>query len=156
MKEKKPTILRPNPRRIILIFVILFVIFEAIFYFTFQGAISGKLWPLESSFYVYTTSLLAASILFGALSIFQTSYEVTSLKLVHTKMGKVSEYFWSDIIYIDEEFSTKKKMLLFYTKDGREHYLAFDKNGIIYTKALEKCHLISKEEFKRKFPNKKI
>ena len=156
MKDKKTKILRPNPKRIILIFAVLFVIFEAIFYFTFQGAISGKFWPLESSFYAYTTSLLAASILFGALSIYKTSYEVTSLKLVHTKMGKVMEYFWSDIIYIDEEFSASKKMLLFYTKDGREHYLAFDKDGIIFTKALEKCHLISREEFIRKFPNKKI
>ena len=66
------------------------------------------------------------------------------------------EYFWSDIIYIDQEFSKKKKMFLFYTKDGREHYLAFDKEGLIFSKALEKCHLMDKEEFKRKFPNKKI
>lgn len=156
MSEKKANRLRPNPWRIIVIFIILFVVFEAIFYISFQGAISGKFWPLESSFYVYTISLVAASILFCTLSIVQTSYELTSLKLVHTKMGKTMEYFWSDIIYIDEEFSRKKKMLLFYTKDGREHYLAFDKEGLIFTKALEKCHLIDKEEFKRKFPNKKI
>ncbi|MBQ0009342.1 MAG: hypothetical protein KBS97_03620 [Firmicutes bacterium] len=156
MNKKKQKVLRPNPWRIILIFIILFIVFEAIFYVSFQGAISGKFWPLESSFYVYTTSLVAASILFCTISITQTSYELTSLKLVHTKMGKVSEYFWSDIIYIDEEFSRKKKMFLFYTKDGRDHYLAFDKEGLIFAKALEKCHLIDKEEFKRKFPNKKI
>lgn len=156
MKEKKPNILRPNAWRIIRIFIILFIVFELIFYATFQGAITGNFWPLENSFYIYTTSLVAASILFCALSIFQTSYEVTSLKLIHTKMGKVMEYFWADIVYIDEDFSSKKKMMLFYTKDGREHYLAFDKNAIIYQTALEKSHLISKEEFQRKFPNKKI
>ena len=156
MKEKKPGLLRPNPWRIVVIFVILFVVFEAIFYFSFQGATTGKLWPLEDSFFIYTTSLVAASILFGTLSIVQTSYEVTPLKLIHTKMGKTMEYFWADIVYIDEEFSKKKKMLLFYTKDGRDHYLAFDKEGIIFTKSLEKCHLMDKEEFMRKFPNKKI
>ncbi len=156
MKEKNPNILHPNPWRIILIFVILFVVFEAIFFISFQGIASDHIWPPDTSFVIYTPSLAVASVLFCILSISQTSYEVTSLKLVHTKMGKINEYFWSDIIYIDEEFSSKKKMLLFYTKDGRDHFLAFDKKGIIFEKALEKAHLLSKEEFQRKFPNKKI
>lgn len=156
MKAKKDPVLRPNPWRIIIIFIILFVIFEIIFFVSFQGVSGHGIWPPDASFAVYTPSLAIASIFFCVLSIRQTSYELTSLKLVHTKMGKVNEYFWSDIIYIDEEFSAKKKMLLFYTKDGRDHYLAFDKEGLIYKKALEKCHLVSKEEFIRKFPNKKI
>jgi len=156
MKDKKPEILRPNAVRIILIFVALFVIFELIFFLSFQGIASDHIWPPDTSFAIYTPSLAIASIFFCILSIKQTSYEVTSLKLVHTKMGKVNEYFWSDIIYIDQQFSERKKMLLFYTKDGRDHFLAFDKNGIIYSKALEKAHLLSKEEFQRKFPNKKI
>ena len=156
MKAKNPNILHPNPWRIILIFVVLFLVFEAIFFISFQGIASDHIWPPDTSFAIYTPSLAVASILFCFLSIAQTSYEVTSLKLVHTKMGKVTEYFWSDIIYIDEEFSSRKKMLLFYTKDGRDHFLAFDKKGIIYEKALEKSHLLSKEEFQRKFPNKKI
>lgn len=156
MNKKNPNILHPNPWRIILIFVILFVVFEAIFFISFQGIASDHIWPPDASFAIYTPSLAVASVVFCVLSIVQTSYEVTSLKLVHTKMGKVSEYFWSDIIYIDEEFSARKKMLLFYTKDGRDHFLAFDKKGIIYEKALEKSHLLSKEEFQRKFPNKKI
>ena len=139
MKEKKDNLLRVNPWRIIRIFIILFFVFEIVFYLSFQGAISGNFWPLDKTFYYYTPCLAGASILFGALSITQTSYELTPHKLIHNKMGKTSEYFWSDIIYIDEEFSKKKKMLLFYTKDGREHYLAFDKEGLIFTTALEKC-----------------
>lgn len=156
MKEKKDKLLRVNPWRIIKIFIILFVVFEIIFFLSFQGAVSGKFWPIDKTFYYYTPCLLVASGFFCYLSISQTSYEVTNLKIVHSKMGKVSEYFYSDIIYIDQEFSERKKMMLFFTKDGREHYLAFDKEGIIYTKALEKCHLISLEELQRKFPNKKI
>lgn len=155
MKEKKQEILKVNPWRIIKIFIILFVIFEVIFYVSFQGA-NGAFWPLDLSFYFYTPCLLVASAFFCWLSISQTSYEVTSLKLVHNKMGKTNEYFWSDILYIDEEFSERKKMMCFYTKDGRDHYLAFDKKGIIYETALNKAHLISKEEFQRRFPNKKI
>ena len=35
-------------------------------------------------------------------------------------------------------------------------YLVFDKNGELYKTALEKCPLISKEEFCRRFPNIKM
>ena len=156
MKAKNPNILKPNPWRIIVIFIILFFIFEAIFYLSFQGGVNKSFWPLDYTFYIYTPAVLGMNVLFCYLSISQTSYEVTSHKLVHTKMGKVNEYLWSDIVYIDEDFSSKKKMLLFYTKDGRDHYLAFDKKGVLYETALRKCRLVDKEEFKRKFPNKKI
>ena len=71
-------------------------------------------------------------------------------------MGKVIEYTYSNIIYIDEEFSLKNKMMRFFTKDGREHLLVFDKNREIYETALKKCTLISKEEFQRRFPDKKM
>ena len=155
-KEKNNNLLRVNPWRIIRIFIILFIIMEAIFYLSFQGGINGKFWPLDKSFYYYTPCLFGASVLFCYLSISQTSYEITSLKLVHNKMGKTNEFMWSDIIYIDEEFSERKKMMAFYTKDGRDHYLAFDKQGVIYQTALEKCNLITLEEFKRRFPNKKM
>ncbi len=68
-------------------------------------------------------------------------------------MGKVTEYFWTDIIYIDEEFSEKHKMMLFYTKDGKDHYLLFDKQRVIYETALAKVHQLTPEEFKRRFPH---
>ena len=71
-------------------------------------------------------------------------------------MGKITEYTFNSIIYIDEAFAASKKMLRFYTKDGKEHVLMFDKEGILYQTALEKCPLISVEEFKRRFPNVKM
>lgn len=154
--EKQNKKLKVNPWRIIKIFVVAFLIFEVIFYVSFQGGMSGKLWPLDNSFYYYTGALLLASGIFCYLSIAETSYEIEGTKLIHNKMGKVTEYSWSSIIYINEEFSERKKMMLFYTKDGKEHELAFDKEGIIYKTALEKCNQISEEEFKRRFPNRKM
>ena len=90
------------------------------------------------------------------MSITQTYYEIQGPVFIHSKMGKVIEYTFSNIIYIDEEFSVQKRMMRFFTKDGKEHLLVFDKNAVIYTTALRKCPLISKEEFQRRFPNKKM
>ena len=155
MSNKDSGKLRVNPWRIIAIFAIAFVVFEAIFYASFQG-VNGKLWPLDKSFCFYTPALIIASVVFCALSLTQTYYEIKGATFIHSKMGKVVEYTYSNIIYIDEEFSLKKKMMRFFTRDGQEHLLVFDKNGVIYETALKKCTLISKEEFERRFPNKKM
>ena len=148
--------LKVNPWRIVGIFAVTFVVFEAIFYFTFQGAINSKLWPLDNSFYYYTPLLFAATAIFCAISLTQTYYEINGAVFAHYKMGKVVEYTFNNIIYIDQEFSEKKKMMRFFTKDGQEHLLIFDKNRELYETALKKCPLISLEEFQRRFPNKKM
>ena len=155
MSEKDPTKLRVNPWRIIGIFAIAFLIFEAIFYVSFQG-VNGKLWPLDKSFYFYTPALIVASIIFCVLSLTQTYYEIQGAIFIHSKMGKVVEYNFSNIVYVDQEFSEKKKMFRFFTRDGQEHLLVFDKNAELYQTALRKCTLISKEEFERRFSNKKM
>ena len=155
MNKKDPNKLRINPWRIIRIFLIAFLIFEVIFYASFQG-VNGGFWPLDKSFYFYTPALFIATAIFCFLSLSQTYYEIKGATFIHSKMGKVIEYTYSNIIYIDEEFSLKNKMMRFFTKDGREHLLVFDKNAKIYKTALEKCSLISKEEFQRRFPDKKM
>ena len=156
MSAKESKKLKINPWKIIAIFAVTFVVFELIFYFSFQGAINGKLWPLDKSFYFYTPALLIATIVFCYISLTQTYYEINGAVFIHYKMGKVVEYTFSNIVYIDKEFSLKKKMFRFFTRDGREHLLVFDRNGELYQTALEKCTLISEEEFKRRFPNKKM
>ena len=155
MKEKDSNKLRLNPWRIIAIFAVAFLIFEVIFYVSFQG-INGGFWPLDKSFYFYTPALFVATCIFCYMSLTQTYYEIQGAVFIHSKMGKVVEYTFNNIIYIDEEFSIKKKMLRFFTKDGKEHLLVFDKNAVIYETALKKCPLISLEEFKRRFPDKKM
>ena len=155
MSKKDPKKLKVNPWRIIKIFLVAFVIFELVFFFSFQG-VNGHLWPFDKSFYFYTPALFIATIVFCYMSITQTYYEIKGATFIHSKMGKIVEYTFNNIIYIDEEFSEKKKMMRFFTKDGKEHLLVFDKNGVIYTTALGKFPLISKEEFQRRFSNKKM
>lgn len=145
--------LRISSRRIIGIFIILFIAFELIFYFSFQRT---SLWPLDISFYYYTPALLVSSAFFCYISITKTYYIVDKQKIQHFKMGKQYEYRWAEIIYIDEEWSKKHKMLLFYQEDGRGRYLAFDKKGIIWEYAMKYSHLISNEEFRERFPKVKL
>ena len=155
MSKKDPTKLKINPWRIIKIFIVAYFVFELIFYISFQGG-NGRFWPFDKSFYFYTPILFVATVIFCWMSITQTYYEIQGPVFIHSKMGKVVEYTFSNIIYIDEEFSVQKRMMRFFTKDGKEHLLVFDKNAVIYTTALSKCPLISKEEFQRRFPNKKM
>jgi len=155
MSKKDPKKLKINPWRIIKIFLVAYLVFEVIFYFSFQGA-NGRFWPLDKSFHFYTPILFVATGIFCYMSITQTYYEIQGPVFIHSKMGKVVEYSFANIIYIDEEFSEKKKMMRFFTRDGREHLLVFDRNAVIYNTALKKCPLISLEEFQRRFPNKKM
>ncbi len=155
MKEKDNKKLRVNPWRIIGIFAITFVVFEAIFFISFQGG-SESFFKLNKSFYFYTPALLVATAIFCYISLTQTYYEIQGPIFIHSKMGKITEYTFSNIIYIDQEFSEQKKMMRFFTRDAREHLLIFDKEGVIYQTALDKCPLISKEEFQRRFPNVKM
>ena len=155
MKQKDNKKLTVNPWRIIKIFIVAFLLFEVIFYVSFQGA-NNVFWPLDKSFYFYTPAMFVASGIFCYISITQTYYEINGPVFTHSKMGKVVEYTFNNIVYIDQEFSEAKKMMKFYTKDGREHLLLFDKKGILYETALLKCPLISKEEFERRFPNIKM
>lgn len=150
MKEEK---LRISSKRIIIIFIVLFLVFEAIFYFSFQH---DNFWPLEISFYFYTPLLALSSAFFCYISITKTYYVVDKQFVHHYKMGKEFRYRWSDIIYIDEEWSKKHKMLLFYENDGRAKYLAFDKKGVIWEYALKYSHLISREEFLERFSKVKL
>jgi len=155
MKEKDSKKIKVNPWRIIWIFFVAYLVFELIFYFTFQG-VNGKFWPFDNSFYYYTPILFVATAIFCYISLTQTYYEINGATFTHSKMGKVIEYTFSNIIFIDEEFSERRKMMRFFTRDGREHLLIFDKEAVLYKTALEKCPLISKEDFMRRYPNVKM
>lgn len=145
--------LRISNLRIVFIFIILFVVFEAIFYVSFQYQ---NFWPLETSFYIYTPALVLSSAFFCYISITKTFYLVDKSRILHSKMGKEYVYKWSDIIYIDEEWSKKHKMLLFYLQDGKGRYLAFDKKGVIWEYAMKYTNRISYDEFVRRFPKVKL
>lgn len=153
-RKKEQQKLRVSTKRMVIIFSILFLVMETIFYFSF---LKSSFYPFDDvAFYVYTPLLLAASIFFCVLSIRSTYYIIDTKKLIHSKMGVEKEYYWKDIIFIDEEWSKKHKMLLFYMADGKDRYLAFDKDGLIYEYAINYARLISEEEFLARFPKVKL
>ena len=91
------------------------------------------------------------------LSLTRNFYVIESKYLVVVKGTKVLNYVYSDVVYIDEKQSEKKRTLCFCTNKGHVRYLPFDKEGKIYTTFLNKCHnLLEYDEFKRRFPNTKI
>ena len=152
-KNKQTEKLYISKKRIIFLFIAFFIVLEVIFYFSFQ---QGDFFPFNTSFYIYTPLLLGLTIFLIVISITQTYYVLSKNKIVHVKMGKVFEYEFKDIIFIDEEWSRKHKMLLFYKNNGHSYYLAFDKDGLIFEYALNYSHLISEEEFINRFPNVKL
>ena len=84
-------------------------------------------------------------------------YEINKRYVVVSKYGKKTTYNYSDVVYIDEEKSEKKKVVHFYTNKGHVRYLPFDKEGKIYQVFLQRCHnLLDKEQLKQKYPNIKL
>ena len=107
--------------------------------------------PLIIGFYV----LLMVTLLI--LSLFTNYYEITKKYVTIHKFGKEVVYYYSDIIYIDKEYSEKKKTILLVTRFDHVRYITFDKEGVLYNTMMEHCqNLISKEELLAKKPNIKI
>lgn len=139
-----------RPLRIIIVFIVAFLIFEAIFYFTINNFNNG---PINTSFFIYTPILVVTTTIFCIVSIKSTYYEIHGDKFVHHKMGKITEFKYKDILYVDEEWSKRHKMVLFYTNNGKSGVLAFDKDAKLYQTILEKAPLITWEEYKMRFPS---
>lgn len=157
-KKSENKKLRISSKRIIIIFIILALVIEAIFYSVFQPWYNGDYNPFsQTSFYFYTTGVIALSVIFCIISITQTYYVINKTSITHNKMGHEYCYYFSQIVYIDEEWSKKHKMLLFYLSDGKSKFLAFDKDGIIFDYALKySTNRLSREEFQIRYPNVKL
>ena len=151
-----------NPIRIILIFVVTYIISVLLFYSViqpwkfFNTGNFADLNPFTNFVtYIYMGALLILAAIFCVLSIKKTYYVLDSKKIEHYKMGNCDIYHYSDIVYIDEEWSKKHKMLHFYLRSGKSRTLAFDKEGLIYRYAIEHVRQMSFEEFRMKYPNAK-
>ena len=84
-------------------------------------------------------------------------YEVEKRYVVVVKAKQRVVYNYSDVVYIDEEQSERRKMVCFYTRQGHCRYLLFDKKQILYKVMLANCkNRLSKEEFKFKYPQVKL
>lgn len=84
-------------------------------------------------------------------------YEVNRKYVKVVKYNKELIYYYSDVVYIDEELSKKKKTVYFYTNKGDERYLTFDQKGLLYQTMLNNCkNRLSKEEFAQAYPHVKL
>lgn len=106
-----------------------------------QDVISLIIWLVISSLslFVFTT---------------QNYYVLLKDGIVHHKWIKEDKYNFSDVIFIDEEYTEKHKTMLFYNKSGNPIYLVLDKDEKIFKEVKNHSkNLISQEEFRVKFPN---
>ena len=84
-------------------------------------------------------------------------YEVNRKYVTVVKYRKELVYNYSDVVYIDEALSEKKKTICFYTNKGDVRYLTFDRQGLLYKTMLANCkNRINKEEFESMYPNIKF
>ena len=97
------------------------------------------------------------SIFMLVLSLVRNFYVVEPKYLVVVKGTRVMNYDYSDVVYIDEETSKRKKTVTFCTNKGHVRYLPFDKEGKIYDVMVSKCkNRLELDEFRRRYPNAKI
>ena len=141
--------------KIIKMWIIVFLVVGAVLTLSLFNLFFLQEWGVVQP--IIITLFLISMILVFILSINTYYYEINKKDLTECKFGKKFVYFYSDIVYIDEEESKRTKTLCFVTKYGHVKYLTFDKEGKIFEAVMNKCNnLISLEEVRAKFPGIKI
>ena len=142
-------------RRTILTFFIAFLIMGAVLFGICFWIFLDFPWDFRQPLIIGIWVI--SSIVFLVLSLTANYYELNKKYVLVKRLRKELIYYYSDVIYIDEEKSAKKKMVHFYTRQGHARYLNFDKDGILYKTMLERCtNRMSKEEFERKYPDVRL
>lgn len=104
--------------------------------------------------YLIISIWLVGAVVFYILTIKFNYYTLYKKYVVVHRYTKQMTYYFSDVLYIDEVQSEKKKTIIFVTNKGHSRYLIFDKKNILYPIMKEKCqNTISKEQLMKKFPN---
>ena len=142
-------------KRTIIIFVIADLIFAALLFVSCINLFLFQKWGVVQI--IIIAIYVSISVFMLVLSLTRNFYVIESKYLVVVKGTKEMQYFYNDVVYIDNEQSEKRKILCFFTNKGHARYLPFDKEGKIYKTFCNKCHnLLSKEEFMMRYPNNKL
>ena len=142
-------------RRTILIFIIADLLFAVAIFLSCMTLFLFQRWGVIQILIIILYVLTSIGML--VLSLVRNFYVIENKYLVQVRAFKEAYYHYNDVVYIDKEQSEKKRTLVFYTNKGHVRYLAFDRNGEIYQAMLKKCNnLLSKEEFKKRYPNVKM
>lgn len=114
-------------------------------------------WPWSVTPWILTIGWLIGAIVFYIITIVSNYYVLHKKYVSVFKYRKELVYNFSEIIYIDEEQSEKKKVICFVTNKLHVRYLNFDKDNVLYPVMLQKCNnRLDKETFTSLHPDIKI
>lgn len=155
-QKNKDLIVRLSSTKLILLYIGTFLVFEAIFFFSFTLTSILEQNKLDVPFFIYTPLLVVMSMILCIMSMKNTYYILNNQRVIHVRLGKEVSYEWSHIVYINQEWSEKHKTLDFFLESGKECFLAFDKEGKLYEYALRNCRLLEQEEFRVRYTKNKL
>ena len=129
--------------------------FAAIMLFFMMFGIFTREWDYLQPILISVYTLIMLLLLFLAYK--RYFYVIEKKYVCVVKIFKEVYYNYNEIIYIDFEYSEKKKTLEFVTNKGHLFFLDFDKEGKIYDAFKKNCkNLVSKEDVYHRFPSIKL
>lgn len=155
--------IRPSHKYTYITFFILFVALTFLlwaicgtkpWYMEYESYVNDRLW-IELTYIACAFFVCALGAFIYRLKVY---YIVDDKKI--TRMGtKEREYFFNDIVYLDNEYASKHKDILIYLNTGKWVNLTMDPQKELLSIIKNKCHLLNKDTFILKYPdayNKKI
>ena len=145
-------------------FIIVFLIALVVIFFGFFGVFirydvesqSIVLVPWEGQQIVTTVIVFILAIALLIISLRGYYYVIEKDHFLCVKFGKVFQYDYKNITFIDTDKSEKGSTITFYSTRARMQYLLKDKDNILYQTLLQKCqNTMSLEEFRRAHPEEK-
>ena len=148
--------IRPSHKFTYLTFLILFVALT----FLLWAIFGTKPWFMEYQSYArdrlwIELTYIGVSFLVCAIGAFIYRYKVYYLvdnKKIVRFGSKEREYFFNDIIYLDEEYTSKHNDMLIYINSGKWVSLTMDPKKELYEIIKKKCRLLDKDTFILKYP----
>ena len=144
----------PDKKKSLLWLSLLSIVLLFLLYLTVDGRF---IWPLPIIDYYLFAGWAIITIIYFVITIKSGYYVLEKKYLSQRKLTKEYVYEYSKIIYIDEEWSRKNKILLFITDRGHSIYLMLDKQQVLLDEMLKRCkNLIDRESVSIQFPNVKL
>ncbi|MCH5171969.1 MAG: hypothetical protein J1F31_04015 [Erysipelotrichales bacterium] len=144
----------PSKTKTLLWFFGVSLLILLLFYFTFDGRFK---WPLLPQAYIAIAGWAIITAIYFFITLKLSYYTLEKKYLSQKKLTKEYIYEYNRIIYIDEAWSRKNKILLFVTDRGDAIYLVLDKKQVLLDEMLKRCKkLKDRESVLIQFPKVKI
>lgn len=118
--------------------------------------IPGLTFPPTSAHYIIISIWTLTTIVYTFIGVKTNYYIIEKNGILHHRFNKEFIHNYSDIVYIDEEYTLKHKTLRFVTKTGQIYYLLFDRDGKIYQLVKKHASLLNEDEFKSRYSHIKL